>query len=80
MSIHERIAGVEATVCSNSRAPKKLKPASHTLPPMTPIALGDSMLATPMTLNGEAASMESVDRDVEEAYNLDIPMTIPLHR
>jgi hypothetical protein len=38
-----------------------LKPANHTLPPMTPIALGDSMLDTPMMLNAEAASMESVD-------------------
>jgi hypothetical protein len=50
---------------------KKLKPANHTLPPMTPIALGDSMLDTPMTLNAEAASMESTDQDIEEVYNLD---------
>jgi hypothetical protein len=38
---------------------------------MTPIALGDSMLDTPMMLNAEAASMESVDWDVDEVYNLD---------
>ncbi len=38
---------------------------------MTSIALGDSMLDTPMTLNAEAASMESTDQDIEEVYNLD---------
>ena len=48
---------------------QNLKPAHQALPPMMPIALGDSLLDKPTTLNAEAASMESVDRDVEEVDN-----------
>jgi hypothetical protein len=50
---------------------QNLKLENHALPPMTPISLGDSMLDTPTTLNAEAASMESVDWDVEEVGNFD---------
>jgi hypothetical protein len=42
---------------------QNLKPAHHALPPMTPVALGDSMLDTPTMLNAEA--------DVEELDNYD---------